>query len=248
MNDDLDEMLKARHEVFVADLAAVLPPARLPLVVKRPVRSWVPQLDRAALVVATGVVLAVVVSLVVAFASPASVLPDARRIATQEPGYPWLTSPYVSEAVPPDAMTTERMTPAPEPSQITSSARTTTNGAEPPPWTELPPPPPPQPSLEDLTVIFMMDSAELSDVDLRALRRFVGRVRPSDRVIVIGYTARTSDTERALALSWRRAEAVRGVLLEAGLREGVITANGVGCTQAASEYDPRDDRAVVERV
>ena len=31
MNDDLDEMLKARHEMFVADLAAVLPPAHLPL-------------------------------------------------------------------------------------------------------------------------------------------------------------------------------------------------------------------------
>ncbi|HUQ60220.1 OmpA family protein [Lentzea sp.] len=242
-NDELDEGLKARHRAFVADLAAVLPPARLPVV--PPASPWKVWWTNAAMSrsvvvriqsprfagVAAGL-LAVVIALGAMFIDsvprPQADLPVA---AQESPD--WLTA--VTSTMPkltaaPRSRATSQV-PFPRTVQSSHSSQSTAAGQ--------------LPGTEEFSLSFAPDSFEVALYEVSLLREIAADVRSNDRVDVIGHTARLGPPDTAAELSLRRANAVRNELLRAGTPDRVIRSFGEGYSQAREGIDPRDRRVVV---
>ncbi|GLY51623.1 OmpA family protein [Lentzea sp. NBRC 102530] len=225
MNDDLDEKLKARHAVHVADLELVLAPARLPAV---PVGPPAPR-GRVSSLARLGVAVAAV-----AVIGGTSVTPMAMN------SLPVMSAPELElvrpSEVPPSSAVLDRTTRHSELAETRPSAPMTGSpGAE-------------MVGRELVVVWFRPDSEEVEDADLAVLREFMKHLEDDDRVVVLGHTARLGAEDSAVRLSQLRADSVRTVLVNAGLSPARVTAVGVGYAQAAAAFDPRDRRVTVERL
>ncbi|WP_330277312.1 OmpA family protein [Lentzea sp. NBC_00516] len=233
MNDDLDEMLKARHEVFVADLAAALPPARLPHA-PPPVRvPWtirlgggvITRLDLVVLwfqgfspqkLVATVAAASLALGVLLVVSDRHGPIDENSLLAVEQPAdVPTIvtsTVPANSSAVVP------RLT------EVAGVAGFTT---------------------EELTVLFPPNSADLRESDVEVLRALARALWEDDQVSVVGHTARLGPPATAVDLSLRRAEAVRQELVRGGAAGLAVYTYGEGYERARTGVDARDRRVVV---
>jgi OOP family OmpA-OmpF porin len=100
-------------------------------------------------------------------------------------------------------------------------------------------------ALNQSIVNFAPGSAEVPTADLSLLRAAAERMRglPGGSVIEIGgHTDNTGDAAANLALSQRRAEAVRTVLVEAGVKPAMLVAKGYGSTRPVASNDTPEGR------
>jgi OmpA-OmpF porin, OOP family len=128
--------------------------------------------------------------------------------------------------------------------------------APPPPQTvvEAPPPPPPPPPAQpqprryilQADAMFDFDSSTLNDEGRRRIAEIANKIKGEDvrSVLVLGFTDRIGPQHYNWQLSRRRAEAARVALIEDGVPEDWIEAQGHGsdnprveCTDAQSRAD-----------
>ncbi|MEF3081279.1 OmpA family protein [Luteimonas sp. SMYT11W] len=121
---------------------------------------------------------------------------------------------------------------------------------QPPP----PPPPPPEPTafVEQLDAdgLFAFGKADIRDISpagRAALDALAGRLsgRTLDIVHVIGHSDRIGNPQGNLRLSNRRAEAVRGYLVEHGVPSDRITAVGRGDVEPVTECKSERGQALI---
>ena len=98
-----------------------------------------------------------------------------------------------------------------------------------------PPPPPPPPIVEPITfmVFFDWDSTKLSDVALRTIGQATGFVaeridKPDFELVVTGYADTSGTPQYNMALSLRRANAVKDALVRDGVPARMIRVIGRG--------------------
>ena len=98
--------------------------------------------------------------------------------------------------------------------------------SEPPP----PPPPPPPPAPQNFMVFFDWDSTKLSDASLNVLEqaRDAFKNKQDARITATGHTDTTGSEAYNMALSLRRANAVKDALVKLGVPAAAITTVGVG--------------------
>lgn len=99
-------------------------------------------------------------------------------------------------------------------------------------------------------ILFETDSATLRS-DLRAdLRTIAANLQryPGSTVFVTGHTDSTGTASYNQRLSERRADAVAGVLISAGVPNGRVVARGAGLTQPVASNDSEVGRAQNRRV
>ncbi len=98
--------------------------------------------------------------------------------------------------------------------------------SEPPP----PPPPPPPPAPQNFMVFFDWDSTKLSDASLNVLEqaRDSYKNKQDARITATGHTDTTGSEAYNMALSLRRANAVKDALVKLGVPAAAITTVGVG--------------------
>jgi outer membrane protein OmpA-like peptidoglycan-associated protein len=259
MNDDeFDEMLKARHKAFIADLAEVLPPARLPVAAPPPPPSrmtlfaqsiaartgFVQQLfyDSPAVRAAIGLAFSLaMVATVLVVVEPYGPAADRHTAISQQTARP--------QPTPPAPVPTTRFAESAVP-QAADVPRSWPNLAPAPMAAPSPrsPAPAPRRQVQDLSLLFAPDSVDLAEADALLLRALAEDWVPGERVSVVGHTARFGPADSAVALSRRRAEVVRDELIVAGIPASEITSAGVGFDDAAGVVDPRDRRVVVKRL
>jgi outer membrane protein OmpA-like peptidoglycan-associated protein len=233
MNDDLDEMLKARHEVFVADLAAVLPPARLPHA-PPPVRvPWTVRLAggvmaRLGLVVmwfqgfsplklvATMAAVGMTLGMLLVVSDQHGRIGESSLLGAEQTAD---VPAIVTSTVPPNALAA-----VPRLTEVPGVAGSTT---------------------AELTLLFPPNSVDLTESDVELLRELARALREDDQVSVVGHTARLGPPATAVDLSLRRAEVVREELVRAGAASRVVDAYGEGYARARAGVDARDRRVVV---
>ncbi len=99
--------------------------------------------------------------------------------------------------------------------------------SEPPP---PPPPPPAPPAPQNFMVFFDWDSTKLSDASLNVLEqaRDAFKMKQDARITATGNTDTTGTEAYNMALSLRRANAVKDVLVKLGVPAAAITTVGVG--------------------
>jgi hypothetical protein len=97
---------------------------------------------------------------------------------------------------------------------------------------EPPPPPPPQAAVAppSFMIFFDWDSVKLSDASLNVLSQVVTAFRgsPNATVSAVGHTDTSGPPAYNMALSLRRANAVKTELVRQGIPAAAITATGVG--------------------
>jgi len=95
---------------------------------------------------------------------------------------------------------------------------------------EPPPPPPPPPPPQAFMVFFDWDSTRLSDASLNVLEqaRDAFKTRQGARVTATGHTDTTGTEAYNMALSLRRANAVKDALVKLGVPAAAITTVGRG--------------------
>ena len=130
---------------------------------------------------------------------------------------------------------------------------------EPPPEPEpvtrsTPPPPPPPPAPRERIVLrgvnFGFDSATLGEgpqVVIEVVAETLLR-NPEVEVRVEGHTDATGPAEYNLALSRRRAEAVRDALVEGGVEASRLSVAALGEEQPIASNDTAEGRAINRRV
>ena len=98
--------------------------------------------------------------------------------------------------------------------------------SEPPP----PPPPPPPPVPQNFMVFFDWDSTKLSDASLNVLEqaRDSYKNKQDARITATGHTDTSGSEAYNMALSLRRANAVKDALVKLGVPAAAITTVGVG--------------------
>lgn len=101
------------------------------------------------------------------------------------------------------------------------------------------------PDLGRVAVNFSTGSAAVPASALAGLQQVVVRIRnlpPGSVVEVGGHTDNTGNAAANMALSQRRAEAVRGILIRDGVAPASLTARGYGETQPVATNDTADGR------
>jgi hypothetical protein len=93
-----------------------------------------------------------------------------------------------------------------------------------------PPPPPPPPAPQNFMVFFDWDSTKLSDASLNVLEqaRDAFKNKQDARITATGHTDTTGSEAYNMALSLRRANAVKDALVKLGVPAAAITTVGVG--------------------
>jgi OOP family OmpA-OmpF porin len=100
--------------------------------------------------------------------------------------------------------------------------------------------------LNRYVISFDTGSAAISDASKPILRQaaaLIKKLPPGAKVHIDGYTDATGDPAANVVLSRRRAEAVRGLLIDAGVAPATLRAKGHGAAPA-SEGDSRGDRRI----
>lgn len=113
------------------------------------------------------------------------------------------------------------------------------------------PPAVPEVRTLDSGTFFEFDSAEITDSGMEAIRRLRDEIDQSGVIRsleVAGHADDIGGSEYNLALSERRAEAVRDALIEMGVPEGVIEAKGFGDSMPVATNDTPQGRAMNRRV
>jgi len=116
-----------------------------------------------------------------------------------------------------------------------------------------PPPPPPRAFVEQLDAdgLFAFGKAAIGDISpagrasLDALAAQLSSGRSLDVVHVIGHSDRIGNPQGNLRLSTRRAEAVRGYLVEHGVAADRITAVGRGDVEPIAECTSERGQALI---
>jgi outer membrane protein OmpA-like peptidoglycan-associated protein len=116
-----------------------------------------------------------------------------------------------------------------------------------------PPPPPPPPMPRTFIVFFDFDKSDLSDAARRTVADAVEVARRQGpvRLLVTGHTDTTGSASYNLALSERRAAAVKAQLVAGGLPESDIATTGRGFADplvptGPGVREPRNRRAVID--
>jgi hypothetical protein len=93
-----------------------------------------------------------------------------------------------------------------------------------------PPPPPPPPAPQNFMVFFDWDSTKLSDASLNVLEqaRDSYKNKQDARITATGHTDTSGSEAYNMALSLRRANAVKDALVKLGVPAAAITTVGVG--------------------
>jgi hypothetical protein len=93
-----------------------------------------------------------------------------------------------------------------------------------------PPPPPPPPAPQNFMVFFDWDSTKLSDASLNVLEqaRDAFKNKQDARINATGHTDTSGSEAYNMALSLRRANAVKDALVKLGVPAAAITTVGVG--------------------
>ncbi|MFT4247098.1 MAG: OmpA family protein [Pseudomonas sp.] len=111
------------------------------------------------------------------------------------------------------------------------------------------PPPSAAPLRLQADALFDFDSARLKPAGQERLRQLVrdaGDLQALREVVVVGYTDRIGSEDYNLALSRRRAQAVRAFLIEQGLPAGSVRAEGRGKADPISDCPSGRSAAVIE--
>ncbi|ADU97568.1 OmpA family protein [Thermovibrio ammonificans] len=100
------------------------------------------------------------------------------------------------------------------------------------------------------SVLFGLNSAELKPEAVKELQRIAQTLKenPKTTVVVVGYTDNTGSLKYNLKLSKERAEAVKKVLVEAGVRPERILVFGCGPKNPIAPNDTPQHRALNRRV
>ena len=93
-----------------------------------------------------------------------------------------------------------------------------------------PPPPPPPPAPQNFMVFFDWDSTKLSDASLNVLEqaRDAFKNKQDARITATGHTDTSGSEAYNMALSLRRANAVKDAMVKLGVPAAAITTVGVG--------------------
>ncbi|MEU0885291.1 OmpA family protein [Lentzea sp. NPDC005914] len=225
-DDEFDEMLKARHNRFVADVAAVVRRSPEPAVVSSPVVSRI-----AVLSAAVRSRLDSVASRVPAFEPMSSAMWIGVTLAllgvvlagTGQPG--------------PLRADLPQMASAPTPSiSLTVDPRAVSPGLARYGDPEL---------VTRAEIMFAADSLEMSGSGRVTLWDVSDSVRQGDWVTVVGHTARAGSADTAVEFSRRRADSVRLVLINSGVAAERISVAGRGYQYAHPDVDAGDRRVEV---
>ncbi|EOD65077.1 OmpA family protein [Amycolatopsis vancoresmycina] len=106
----------------------------------------------------------------------------------------------------------------------------------------------PGPAKFSFPVLFRPDSAELTPEARDFVTRSISAIHPTDRIVVVGHTARIGDAESARAFSVRRAQAVADLLTSLGIAEDRLTVRGAGFDESPPGDDARSRRVEVDVV
>ena len=103
---------------------------------------------------------------------------------------------------------------------------------------------------EKLTLEVKADSKLLTTEARVALDDFAAKIvgQPDVKVLIEGYTASDNATEENIALSERRANLVKDIMVNRGIDEGQITAIGRGVDNPKAGNDTREGRTMNRRV
>jgi outer membrane protein OmpA-like peptidoglycan-associated protein len=122
-----------------------------------------------------------------------------------------------------------------------------------PPLPPPPPPPPPPPAVKTFIVFFDFDRSDLTADARRVVSEAVSTARATGmvRIVVTGHTDTSGSAGYNLALSQRRASAVKAQLVTDGLSEQNITTIGKGFTEpliatGPGVREPQNRRAVID--
>lgn len=117
------------------------------------------------------------------------------------------------------------------------------------PATAVAEPMPAEPVRLSADALFAFDSDRLTDAGRGSVDALLQQVRSASQVqtiVVTGYTDRIGSDSYNLALSQRRADAVRDVLVQGGVAAAAITATGRGNAQPLVQCDQRRRQALID--
>jgi len=119
---------------------------------------------------------------------------------------------------------------------------------EPPPVAQAPAPLPRDPLRLSADALFAFDSDALSATGEQAVAGVLDQVRQASQVQsirVVGHTDRIGAADYNLALSQRRAEAVRAALVAGGVADGAIQADGRGAAEPRVQCEDAAQAALI---
>ena len=100
------------------------------------------------------------------------------------------------------------------------------------------------PRAQTYTLYFQFGSEDLTTESSRTLDAILSEVatREAAEVLLIGHSDSPGTPEANLALSVRRAEAIRDLVVQRGVAAGIVTATGVGNTDPEVRSDVEEER------
>jgi len=144
--------------------------------------------------------------------------------------------------------------PAPPPVAVPPAEPRVAPAPVPAPAPPPPPPPPPQPTSEKVTfaadAFFDFDKAVLKPEARAKIDDLVSKTSgvALEVVIAVGHTDSTGNAAYNLALSTRRANAVKDYLVSKGIEKNRVYTEGKGLTQPVADNRTREGRAKNRRV
>lgn len=100
------------------------------------------------------------------------------------------------------------------------------------------------PKAQTYTLYFQFGSEDLTPESSRVLDTLLSEVgtREAAEIILVGHSDNPGTPEANLALSMRRAEAIRNVVIQRGVAPGIVSATGVGDTDPEVNSDVEEER------